>query len=86
MGVHVARNIKRIDKNIMLDAIDLLKDVAKESKLELNQVVEIYRISTYNRFIDAIVDNGDYEDDQNTDLCRAITDAASTIADAFDKE
>lgn len=56
MGVIGNQQGKRfgISKSDLLDASDMLQSVVKQNKMTIDQALELYKIVTYNRYIDVI--------------------------------
>ena len=58
------RNYFEIDFKYVKSACEEIQKIAKETKMSVADVIEVYKIKTQNRSIDCYVDNGDIWDEQ----------------------
>lgn len=81
MGVIGNQQGKRfgISKSDLLDASDMLQSVVKQNKMTIDQALELYKIVTYNRYIDVIASQPGKEEG-NTETFRSISNSASQSA------
>ncbi len=82
-----ARKYRHITKSEVIELIEEINAVAKETKLSFDQVSKIYELKEKQRSNSLFVDNGDIKDEQLSgfgDLISELNSHLGTIAEYFE--
>lgn len=72
-----------IDREDLLYEVNRIIDVAEDSGLDIDKVIDIYKAASINRFIDCYVDDGDAFDEQIAgigEILKGIENSISNIS------
>ncbi|MBR4647729.1 MAG: hypothetical protein IKO75_11510 [Bacteroidales bacterium] len=72
-----------IDREDLLYEVDKIIDVAEDSGLDIDKVIDIYKAASINRFIDCYVEDGDAFDEQIAgigEILKRIENSISNIS------
>ncbi len=80
----------RIEREDLFYEIDTIKEVAKKNNLDIDKVIDIYKVASINRFIDCYVANGDIFDEQMAgigeilqEIKQSLSNIACSLEEAF---